>query len=468
MSGNKKLTLIGGGGVRTPLLVHGLAEAASALGIDELALYDIDLPRAELMAALGREIASKLCPDLRIVTPEHIEEAVAGADYVLHSIRVGGIAARARDERIAIEHGVAGQETTGLGGLAKALRTVPVAIRHAQIVQRHAPDAWFISFTNPAGLMTQALAAQTKLKLIGICDTPSEMFHRLAAALGEPLANIECDYFGLNHLGWVRAVRANGQDATARALHDDAALRSLYHADLFDPAMIRALGMIPGEYLFFYYCQQRALANQRRAGASRGEEIENLNARLFDQLGAAINAGHADDALTIYRQYLQRRSGSYMKLEAEAGSAHQEDTLQQEDPFTAATGYHRIALDVIDALNSDTATRIVVNVLNRGAITDLRDDDAVEVPCLIDRTGARPLPVGPLPDAVRGLVQSVKEYERLAIRAALAGSATLAQQALLACPIVGEWEPAQRMIRALMDAGLELTPQPDLLGAANL
>src|SRR5438874_1664165 len=174
-----KVTLIGGGGVRTPLLIQGLTQAQAALGIRELSLYDVDRARVELLAALGREVVRQYHGEIAITTPATLEEAVSGASFVLSSIRVGGINARARDERIAIEHGLAGQETTGPGGLAMALRTIPVALEHARVIERLAPDAWLINFTNPAGLMTQALRAHTRLRVIGICDTPSEMFHRI-------------------------------------------------------------------------------------------------------------------------------------------------------------------------------------------------------------------------------------------------------------------------------------------------
>lgn len=450
-----KVTIIGGGGIRTPLVVHGLVEAQVQLSLNEISLFDIDPERVQLIAALSRHIASQFGGEVKITTPATIEQAVEGANFVISSIRVGGIAARARDERLAIEHGIAGQETTGLGGLAMALRTIPVTLDHAHVVERLAPEAWFISFTNPAGLITQALSAHTKLKLIGICDTPSEMFHRIALALNAPLEAVNCDYFGLNHLGWIRRVTLNGEDVTARLLNDDSALHSLYHSELFDPEMIRTLGLIPSEYLFFYYEQQRALANQRKAGTSRGEEIAKLNSQLFGQLQAELKAERLPEALAIYRHYLQQRSGAYMKLEAEAGSAFQPGVEQQEDPFTAATGYHRIALDVMTALMSDQPSRVVVNVANAGSINGLKADDVVEVPCQINQQGARPAIIGNLPDSVLGLVQSVKEYERLTIRAATEKSRELAKLALLAYPLVGQWRKASGLIDALIGSDAE-------------
>lgn len=441
MSG--KITLIGGGGVRTPLLIHGMAQ--SGLPIGELVLYDADPARAALMAALGRELAP-----FSITTEDRLEPAVEGARFVLSSIRVGGIAARARDERIAIEHGLAGQETTGPGGLAMALRTVPVAIAHARVVEQRAPGAWLINFTNPAGLITQALTSHTSVRAIGICDTPAELFHCIGQVLG---GAAECDYAGLNHLGWVRRVRFGGQDVTQQLLADDDALRRMYPAQLFDPALIRTLGLIPSEYLFFYYSQRKAYANQQRAGSTRGAEIERMNAGLFEQL----RAQPPRDAISTYRRYLAQRNASYLKLEAEAGSAFAGD-VPETDPFETATGYHRIAIEVMQALSSADPRQIVVNVPNRGAIEDLADDDIVEVPCSINRDGAAPLKTGRLPEAVRGLVESVKAYERTAIRAAVEGSAALAQLALLEYPIVGDWELGARLREALVRS------DPEFLG----
>jgi 6-phospho-beta-glucosidase len=439
-----KVALIGGGGVRTPLVVYGLAESGAALDIDELALYDIDLERTEILAGIGREIVRNLGARLRITTCANLEETVAGAQFVLNSIRVGGIAARARDEQIAIAHGLAGQETTGPGGVAMALRTIPVTLAHARAVERVAPDAWFINFTNPAGLITQALTHHTGLRVIGICDTPAELFHQIAAALCEPLSDIEFDYAGLNHLGWIRAVRVRGQDVTPRLLADEPALRRLYPAPLFDPALIQTLGLIPSEYLFFYYSQRRAYENQVRAGATRGAEVEKLSADLFGKLRLQKPA----EALTTYRDYLMRRSASYMKLEAEAGSAFA-PVENAPDPFQIATGYHRIALDVITGLLSDEPKTVVINVPNRGAIDDLSPGDVVEVPCRIDRHGPVPLRTGALPESVRGLVLAVKAYERTAIRAAIEKSARLAELAMLEYPIIGQWELAQSLTAAL-------------------
>jgi 6-phospho-beta-glucosidase len=331
-----------------------------------------------------------------------------------------------------------------------ALRTLPVTLGHAKVIERVAPGAWFINFTNPAGLITQALAQNTTLKVIGICDTPSELFHKIAEAVGAPAADVVCDYAGLNHLGWVRRVHLRGEDITERLLDDTSLLRSLYPASLFDPTLLQALRLIPTEYLFFYYSQRKAYRNQLSAGASRGEELQRMNRGLFEHLGAQTDS----EALATYTSYLQQRNASYMKLEGLGGSAFA-PVKNEPSPFELATGYHRIALDVMNGLLSDRAREIVLNVMNRGAIDGLEADDVVEVQCDVDRTGARPRRSGHLPEQVRGLTLSVKAYERTTIRASIEGSRALAQLALLEYPSIAQWEIAGEALSSLMAADPE-------------
>jgi 6-phospho-beta-glucosidase len=436
----RTVSIIGGGGVRTPLLIHGLLRSQSLLNIGTLKLFDVDRKRADLMAGLGREIARILDADVPIDARDSIESTVEGSDFVLSSLRIGGMAARARDERIAIDQGLAGQETTGPGGVAMALRTIPVALEHARVVEGLAPHAWFINFTNPAGLITQALQQHTKLRVIGICDTPAELVHKISQALREAPADVQCDYAGLNHLGWVRRVLVRGQDVTARLLADEHALRQLYHADLFDPLLIRTLQLIPSEYLFFYYSQRKAYENQVTAGASRGEELMRLNGDLFSQL----QSESPRDALGTYRRYLMKRNASYLRLEAEAGTGFQTHR-DEPDPFDAPTGYHKIAVEVMMGLVSKQPRTVIVNVRNGSSVEDLRADDIVEVPCQISMEGVKPSQVGTLPESVRGLVLAVKAYERSAIRAAVEKSWPMALLAMLEYPIIGQWEIAERL-----------------------
>jgi 6-phospho-beta-glucosidase len=444
---NRKVALIGGGGVRTPLVIFGVNESSRHLGVDEMVLYDIDAERAKVMCELGRALVAREGGSLKLRVATGIEDAVAGAAFVLTAIRVGGIQARAIDERISIEHGYPGQETTGPGGVAMGLRTASVAIDYARVVEKQSPDAWLINFTNPAGLITQAVSHHTGVRVIGICDTPTELFHRIAMAFDASSEDVHCDYVGLNHLGWVRRVLLRGEDVTAKLLASDEALQSLYQAKLFDFDLIRSLGLIPTEYLFFYYSRRRALANQMTAGATRGEEIARLNVDLFGQLAKSIEAGRAEDALRIYTDYLNQRSGSYMQLEASAGTAFDASHALQEDPFRAATGYHRIALDVMNGLCSEEPKRVVINVRNHGAIADVHPEDVVEAPCAISKHAVTPESCGSLPEDVRGLVLAVKAYERAAIQAAVTGDASYARKAMLLYPAIGEWEPSAELLR---------------------
>jgi len=443
MATDMKICIIGCG-LRTPLLIHGLAH--SELSGIRLLLYDTAPGRAELMAALGRGIAKGT--GLRLESAGTLENAVRDCSFVISSIRPGEMEARARDERLAVECGFAGQETTGPAGFAMALRTVPVAVEHARVVERLAPEAWIVNFTNPAGLITQAISTHTRAPVIGICDTPAELFFRISLTLHQPLDQVQCDYFGLNHLGWVAGVQVAGKDFIERLLNDDDGLRSLYPAKLFEPELIRRLRLIPTEYLYFYYNQRTAHANQLRVGATRGEELVALNRKVFDQIRLRVGAADIEGAVQAYRDYLNRRNASYMHLEAAGTSAFSEPEVNW-DPFAAATGYHRIAVDTIRALQASTPSRIVLNVSNRGAIEDLADNDVVEVPCVVGKSGPRPVATRQLPDECKALVLAVKRYERLTIEAAMTGDVEAATFALFQNPIVADWALAERYVDQL-------------------
>jgi 6-phospho-beta-glucosidase len=447
---DRKVALIGGGGIRTPLVVFGLNEAASLLAAREIVLFDPDQERVRMMAALGRAVVRREGGSLVVREARSIEDAIEGTSFVLNSVRVGGVVARAHDERVAIQHGYPGQETTGPGGLAMALRTVPIAVAQARLVHQLAADAWLINFTNPAGLITQAIAQHTDARVVGICDTPTEMLHRIIKALGATPAEVYCEYLGLNHLGWVRKIELRGEDITDKVLEDDSLLSQLYSVPLFDHALIRSLRLIPTEYLFFYYSRRRALANQLNQGSTRGEEVERLNEELFRRLAPLIAAGDDGGALAAYVHYLNVRSGSYMVLEGAGGTALGNGPVEQEDPFRAASGYHRIALDVMKALCGEEDQRVIVNTRNAGAIEGIAPSDIVEVPCRIGRNAIVPERCGALPAEVRGLVLAVKEYERATIEAAMTSSMQMARKAMLLNPAIGEWEPSEELLGDLI------------------
>jgi 6-phospho-beta-glucosidase len=430
-------------------VTFGISESARQLAVDEMVLYDVDPERAEMMAALGRAVIEREGGSLRVRATAGIEEAVEGADFVLSSIRVGGIAGRVHDECAAIEHGYPGQETTGPAGMAMALRTVPVAIEQARLVHRLAPRAWLINFTNPAGMITQAVMHHTEARVVGICDTPSELLHRIAVALAADPSEVRCEYLGLNHLGWVRKIELRGSDVTDRVLGDDSLLAQLYSAPLFDYELIRSLRLLPTEYLYFYYSRRRALTNQRARHSTRGSEIERMNEALFRRLGSLLSVGNGPGAVCAYMEYLNTRSGTYMLLESTGRESAPPQAIPEQDPFRAANGYHRIALEVMRALRGQQNRRVIVNVRNQGAIDGIDANDVVEVPCRIAGDRIQPEPCGPLPPAVRGLMLAVKEYERATIQAAVSRSIAMARKAMLLNPAIGEWEPSEDLLRSL-------------------
>lgn len=430
-----KIAIIGGGGVRTPLLVNALA--TSDVPVGDIALYDDDRPRLDTIAELARRFAGAI----RLSTCDTSEACVEDADFVFTSIRAGGIEARARDEATVLSHGIAGQETVGPGGFAMAMRSIPPMVRYAAEVARRAPRAWIVNFTNPVGIVTQAVRDATGARIIGICDTPAELFEEIAHVLALPTSECAFDYFGLNHLGWVREVFYHGEPQLHRLWNDRDALRRLYRGALFTPEFLNELRLLPTEYLYYYYRAQDAYRNVAHAGNSRGAVIERLNADLFERLREGRG-----DPVVVYERYLATRNAGYMQIESGAAEP------LERSPWSEATGYDKIALQVVRGIHFNLGSIVPLNVVNRGNLADLADDDVVEVPCVVDANGARPLHVGRAPEAVRHLLVQVKEYERLTARAALSGDRVAAVQALARHPLVASAGIAERLVAALLDS----------------
>jgi 6-phospho-beta-glucosidase len=426
-----KIAVIGGAGVRTPLLVKGLTE--SDVPIREIALFDIDRRRLEAIGGVARRLAHHAAITLCGTSAE----AIRGAAFVFTSIRVGGIEQRARDEAAAQRHGVLGQETIGPAGFAMTVRTIPALLRYAREIETLAPAAWMINFTNPVGAVTQALLTETRAKVIGICDTPTELFEEVALALGVPSAECHFDYFGLNHLGWLREVYHRGRPQLARLWTDPERLRTIYRAPLFDAEYLAELKLLPTEYVYYYIRTKHATENTRKAGQTRGEAIAQLNAELFRELAAP-----GVDAVAVYERYLESRSAGYLQIESGSPVALA--------PLSSAslTGYDKIALSVVRAIHFNTGAVIPLNVRNNGNLP-LDDDDCVEVPCVVNAAGAMPMHVPPLPPRIAEFIRRVKEYERLTIRAAHTQTAQAAVDALAANPLVADRVLAHTLYDAL-------------------
>jgi len=426
-----KIAVIGGAGVRTPLLVGGLT--GSDLPIENIALYDIDQVRLSAIGAVAARMASKG----RVTLCTSLPECVAWADFVFTSIRVGGIEQRIHDEGVAQRHGIVGQETVGPAGFAMAMRTIPAMVQYARAIADSAPRSWIINFTNPVGMVTEAMRTVSD-RVIGICDTPTELFEEVAGALALDSEACYFDYFGLNHLGWLREVYSGGEPQLERLWRDAEGLRRIYKVPLFDAASLRERKLLPTEYVYYYDQPARAYENVRRAGQSRGQAIQQLTSALFDNL-----ADPSADAVACYKSYLHTRSAGYMQIES--GS----DAPSTPSRAIGLSGYDRIALGVLGAIHFNTNTIIPLSVANRGNIECLLPDDVVEVPCVVNANGARPLHVGPVPEQVVPLLTRVKEYERLTVRAALNPSIDAAAEALAVNPLVPDAGTAGRLIADL-------------------
>ena len=451
-----KLTLIGAG-VRTPLMIHGLIQRQANLGLMEVVIHDNDPERLWTMGIFAAHVAERGGATFTVRADDDPREAVRGAAFVFTAIRVGQEAHRMLDEQIPLRHGVLGQETTGPGGFAMALRTIPVLLSYAELIEEVSPDAWVVNFTNPAGLIAQALHARTALKVIGICDTPTSMRRSLAGFLGRSLDEVRIDYVGLNHLGWIKRVLVDGQDRLPELLERYEELQARDHEwALFDPSLIRSLGLLPNEYLYYFYSRTEAVQHILASGSSRGQQILEINDSLWRELGADVADGQFDAALTTYQRRMRYRSATYMAREH--GLAVTEP-IEGLNTFMEDEGYAALALDVMEAVVRRRLTRLVLNVPNGSCLPELAADDIVEVTTVVDENGAVPLATGGLPDSVRPLVLAVKAYERLTVEAAITGSRKAAVAAVLAHPLVASYALAERLVDELLTAHAAFLPR---------
>ncbi|MFF4882666.1 6-phospho-beta-glucosidase [Streptomyces nigra] len=410
-----KLTVVGGGSTYTPELIDGFARLRDTLPIEELVLTDPATDRLELVGGLARRIFARQAHDGRITTTTDLDAAVDGADAVLLQLRVGGQAARRQDETWPLECGCVGQETTGAGGLAKALRTVPVVLDIAERVRRANPGAWIIDFTNPVGIVTRALL-QEGHRAVGLCNVAIGLQRKFAALLGVRPAEVHLDHVGLNHLTWETGVRLGGPEGAdvlpkLLAEHGDALA-----GDLRLPrVLLDRLGVVPSYYLRYFYAHD-AVVREMRTKPSRAAEVAEMERQLL--------ALYADPALDEKPELLSKRGGAY---------------------------YSEAAVDLAAALLTGAGSPFqVVNTLNRGTLPFLPDDAVIEVQAAVGRDGAAPLPVPHLDPLYAGLMAQVTAYEDLALGAALHGGRDRVFRALLAHPLVGQFEYAEKLTDELI------------------
>ena len=417
----ERITVVGGGSTYTPELIDGLARHADLLQLDELVLVDPDAQRLAIVGGMAQRMLARAGWTGRLVTFGDLDAGLDGASTVLVQLRIGGQAARAIDESLPHACGCIGQETTGAGGFAKALRTVPVMLDIAErMAVRAAPGAWLVDFTNPVGIVTRALLDEGH-RAIGLCNVAIGMRKAFAAMLGVPSDAVRLDHVGLNHLTWIRSVVVDGVDRLPELWRDnrDAIVRRVG----VPAALIDDLGVIPSYYLSYFYRHDQVLAEQRMS-PSRAAEVAAIEAELL-QL-------YADPAVDTKPALLERRGGAF---------------------------YSEAAVELLVSLRTGDGAEHVLNVANGTTIAGLPADCVVEVPCRVDRDGAHPLACDPLAPELLGLVQHVTSYEQLTIAAARTGSRRIARRALLAHPLIGQYDMAEALVEQLLAAHAPSLPR---------
>ncbi len=426
--GKLKIAVIGAGSTYTPELVDGIIKRRNELPLTELYLMDIDPLKLGIVGGLIRRMLQAEGLEATTVLTADLEEAVRGADFVICQIRVGQLAARIRDEKIPLRHGLIGQETTGAGGFMKALRTIPQLSRIAGVMERLAPDAWLINFTNPSGIIAEMLLNHHRVKSIGLCNAPIMMQRdALQRVPVERLAEASVEYVGLNHLSWVTDVYLAGEPILADQLRGH--FRTFRPANLpqidFEPELLQELGAIPCSYLTYYYYRERALAHLKEEPKTRGEIC--------------------------------------LEIEAELLKLYQQPELHEKPAILEKRGghlYSEAAISLVSAIYNDKNEAHIVNVPNQGALPFMADGDVVEIRCMVGRNGARPLPLPNFANQhVIGMMQTLKAYEKLTVQAGLTGDRSLALQALLNHPLVGDYAKARAVLDEMLAANREFLPQ---------
>ncbi|NUN95498.1 MAG: 6-phospho-beta-glucosidase [Candidatus Omnitrophica bacterium] len=421
----RKIGVIGGGSSYTPELLEGLLARREVLKVTEVVLADINAERLEILGALGTRMAEKAGASVRIRTTLNPAEAVEGASFVITQFRAGGMAARIRDEKLGLRHNLIGQETTGVGGFAKALRTIPILLSVAREMEKSAPGGWLINFTNPAGIITEAALKHSSVPVIGLCNIPIGYVMAAAKELQADPATIRLDSVGLNHLSWVRGLTAGGMDcfaefreAVAREFEEEGKPSGREMA-----RWTRYHGLVPNYYLQYYYCTQLMLEELRAKPKTRGEEVVEVERTLFEK--------YRDPNLREKPKELEKRGGAF---------------------------YSTAAINLIESLLTDKRDVQVVNVRNNGTVPELPPEVAIEVPCEIRKEGPVPLPQRPLEPEIRGLLQVVKAYEELTVEAGAKGDRRAATLALSVHPLVRRIDLVEKLVDEVLDENREFLP----------
>jgi len=416
-----KITIIGAGSSYTPELIEGLVSQKDGLPVDELAFVDIDENRLEIMAGFCRRLFKRLGHIISITATTDRRAAIKDAQFVVTQIRVGGNAQRVLDEKIPLKYGVIGQETTGPGGMFKALRTIPVMLEIARDVEQVAPSGWIINYANPTGMLAEAVSRYSHARIAGLCSGALHPRWLVSHVLDVPPELVHYDYFGLNHLNFAYNIRVGGRlitEAEFNRLAEKAAWGAV------DPAIIKAMGLLPIGYLQYYFHRSHKVSQARNQPYTRGEEVQRIEQEVFE--------AYADETQDTIPPALAKRGGG---------------------------GYSEVAMGVMNAIYNNTDKVIIVNVPHQGAVHGFPAEATFELPSVINANGIFPLHIPEIPRAVWGLVAAVKNYEQLAVEAAVTGNRETALLALMAHPLVGDYDVALPMLNEMLEANRSFLPQ---------
>jgi len=417
-----KAAVIGAASSYTPELIEGFINKKETLNFQTICLMDINSEKLKTVGALAERMLTSKGFKGRFVLTGDLDEAVKGADYVFAQIRVGGMEARIRDEKIPLKYGLLGQETTGAGGFMNALRTVPVMLEIARRMEKLAPEAWLINFSNPSGIIAEALLNHTKVKMIGLCNCFINMHAEIAKNIGT--ADFDYEYIGLNHLSWITSVTVNGENMLSRlGKSGGGSMKNIPDVN-YDDELLAAIPAIPSSYLSYFYLRRQQLQKCLEAEKTRGEVCVELEQSLMEQ--------YKNPALKDKPKELEKRGGAL---------------------------YSTVAISAAEAIENDKNENHVVSVKNSGALPFMDDDDVVEVKCRLNRAGATPLPVKkPENPYITGMMQAVKAYEKLTVRAAINGSRADALAALMIHPLIGDFHSAKAVLDEMIKANRDYLP----------
>ena len=421
-----KICIIGAGSTYTPELVEGIINKRDTLPVSELVFMDIDERKLNIVGSLcQRMIEAAGLPCKTELVLNDYAYALKGADFVLAQIRVGKLPARVKDEKIPLKHNLIGQETCGIGGMFKGLRTIPVMMKIVKLMEEYCPDAWLINFSNPSGMIAEALLNYTNVKMMGLCNVPINTIDGIKRSMNLPNANIE--YMGLNHFAYITKIEADGKDYLQEALNAGLNSESMKNipASGFTKEQVAAIGAIPTCYLEYYYFQDSKLEHLKNAPRTRGETCMAIEEELLEI--------YQNSELHVKPEQLSKRGGAR---------------------------YSEVAINLVNSIWNDSGDVQVVNVLNKGAIPFLKDTDAVEVCAKIGKNGATPIPVtGVITDHMKEYISQVKAYERHAVKAAIYGDKNEAMRALVINPLVGDLKTASACFDEMLEAHKDYLPQ---------